>query len=505
MANRLFRAVDRILGGRLSSEFRGAATADDDDPKASEYRRLTDIKRDLMPLTYDRQRELSFYLWQRNPLARGIIDTITQFCAGDEFSIEVKILKRDKDGNETDTGRNDAQMVWDDFASDPINNFNQNFPDLVEYLLITGELVVPVFSTAKANPDGTMRGQGDVRIGFIDSSAVREVITNPLNLLEVKAVRLAPLQGETEGKLLTVVAEDINPESPTYERRVGEVVFWRNNKLLNQTRGTGILIEMLDWLDVLDQFVFDALRGFQARNMWFMDVTMKGLNEEQIKEKQKTFAPPQTGAARLHNENVVYETSAPKLGSLDVDTAVLAMQRFIVGAKRFPMTWFGTGEDANKASAESMSLPTLKMLKSIQARVKEFVKFLALYVVDQAIIGKKITLADNERIDVAISMYDFERRDAAVMGAGMQQVTSSLVLATQNGWASDESAKKVVDGLLQRMGVEVSAEETVEDLKAERAARATDALVNVYDKAGVPPGGAPKVPITDGVGGNGNG
>jgi len=500
MANRFYQLLDRVTGGKLGAEFRGAATADDDDPRASEYRRLTDVKRDIMPLTYDRQRELSFHVWQRNPLARGIIDTITQFCAGDELKIELRILKEDADDKEHDTEREDAQAVWDDFAEDPINNFNQNYPDLVEYLMITGELVVPVFSTAKANADGTMAGNGSVRIGFIDSSAVREVITNPMNLLEVKAVRLAPIQGEADGKVLTVVAEDTNPNSQTYGLRMGDVIFWRTNKLLNQTRGTGILIEMLDWLDVLDTFVFDALRGFQARNMWFLDVTMKGLNEEQIKERARTFKPPQTGAARLHNENVVYETTAPELGGIDVDAAVLSMQRFIIGAKRFPMTWFGTGENANKASADAMSLPTLKMLKSIQSRVKEFVKFLALYVVDQAVLGKQLTLAEDERVDVSVSMYDFERKDAAVIGAGMQQVTASLVLATQNGWASDESAKKVIDGLLQRMGIEVSMEETVDDLQAEKAKKDEEKITKLYDNAGTPPGTAAPVSEKGGTG-----
>lgn len=358
---------------------------------------------------------------------------------------------------------------------------------LVQDFVLFGELALPVTVRSRTTPGGEeVAGDGLVRFGYIDPGNISEVEVNPKNIREVRSITVG---ATPNGIKLAVVSPDTNPTSPTYERLTGEVIYYRLNRVANQTRGTGFLVEHLDWLDLLDQFVFEALRGFQARNTFFWSVKMTGLSEAQIEARKSSFQPPQTGAARLHNENVEYNAVAPDLKAQDIERALLSMETFIIGSKGFPLTWFGTGESSNRASAEAMAVPTLKMLQSMQRHVRNIVKELAQFVIDQAVIAGRMDLEKGEYLDTTVYLHDLNRRDASVIAAGFQQVVAALTVARQNAWVSDETAKQVVDSNLTLMGIEVPADEDVETLKEEREEEKQENIEKMYDQAGPPPGG----------------
>jgi hypothetical protein len=273
---------------------------------------------------------------------------------------------------------------------------------------------------------------------------------------------------------------------------VGQLLFFRLNRSGAQNRGHGFLIEHLDWLDMLDQFLFQSLKGFAARNRWFLSVKMEGKTQEELEGMQQSFTMPDDGSARLHNEKVEYSTVSPDLGAMEVDKALETIQTFIVGAKGYPMTWFGTGEDANRASASEMAVPTFKMLKALQKGIKRIIRKIARFILDQAVIGKQIALGPEERFWIDVTMTDFERKDAAVLSTAFQQIMAALQVAMDQALVSPETAKRVVDMLLLRLGIDVPADETIEDLQKEHDKRAEENMKRqaemAYDQAPAAPG-----------------
>lgn len=458
---RMLDALNILSGGKALEHFRGAAmVVDDSERSQSEFRRITNTTRDMTPMSYDKAQKLSFAAWQRNPLAKRIIEILVDFCTGDDFAVNVRIKREVKGGPDVDTKREDGQKIWDDFAEHPVNKIYEDLPMFVQDLFLNGELLLPTAVTSVRPVDGGELGDGSVQIGYIDPANIREVVTRPKNIRVVESVILQDNAGNKFP--VKVVNVDENPFSPTYGKRVGEALYWRVNRVVNQTRGHGELVELLDWLDALDQFLFDALMGFRVRNNFFWDVTVAGATQPQVDAYAKSVTPPQTGRVRVHNDKVTYEGKAPDLGSMEVEKALLSLQTFVVGTKGYPIMWFGSGAETNKATAGEMGVPTMRMLKAAQSNVKKFISYMAYYVLDQAQIAGTLKLAEGEYVDVQVNMFDFERADAAMLGAGFQQMVAALQGTVDNGWVSAETAKRVVDGLLMRMGVEPDESETVD-------------------------------------------
>jgi len=440
---------------QLREHYVAAATAYDDDPRASEYRRLTSQKRDLPPLQYDRALQLSFSVFQRNPLASRIIQTLVDFCFGDEFNVKIRKMTKSDEGDK-DMQDPEPQRIWDKFYGDPMNNLEYDLKLFGQDFLINGELLIPPFVSTE---------NGSVTLGYFDPLNVDQVVVNPKNIREVQKVMMRV--GETGEKIpYTVVHHDNDIGSPSFGHMVGELFYWRLNHVTNQTRGQGHLVKLLDWLDSLDQFFFDALEGFRQRNAFMWDVTMQGATEQEIKEAQKNLRPPRPGTARAHNDKVTWSILTPDLKAIDIKTALLAVEGFIVGADAFPLHCFGSGEDANRATSEAMATPTMRMLKAVQRSMKRVVKEMAQYVIDQAVIAGMLTVKEDEYIDCQVNMFDFERRDSAVIGVGMVQVVNALTIAKDQGWLGDDTAKRICDGFVGRLGVETDPNETVEQIKA---------------------------------------
>jgi len=304
---------------------------------------------------------------------------------------------------------------------------------------------------------------GKVRLGYIDPAFIREVKSVPKNAREIDMLILIPPE-DTKEIPMKVIRYDDRPESPTFGKLAGEGFFFRINYVTTQTRGHGELTQHLDWIDAFEQFLFGVLDGFDARNTFFYDLKLEGEKKENIDKME--VPRPQTGEVKIHNEKAEWSVKAPDLKAVDASEATRLIRNFIVGTKGFPDHWFGEGSDVNLATAQVMSKPTVRMIKRKQQSVKIMLRTIAEYVLQCAVDKKQIKLEPNEYFDVEVSMFDVERQDSAVIGNAFVQIVTALKIGTQAGWISDETAKKIIDGIVGMLGVEVDANEKVEDIKA---------------------------------------
>jgi hypothetical protein len=453
---RLVGAIDVLTGGKIAAHYLQAAVGLEGTDQADEakYRRFSQKNvRDLSPLKFQKIQQMSFYQWQRYPLAKRIIDILVDFIVGEDLAVKVKIMKR-ADAGDTDTTKKDGQQFWDDFFEDPINRFDEDLSTIISDFLINGELVLPAFVNDT---------NGKVRLGYIDPAFIREVKSVPKNAREIDSLVLIPPE-DTKQVPLKVIRYDDDANSPTYGKLAGEGFFFRINYVTTQTRGHGELTQHLDWIDAFEQFLFGVLDGFDARNTFFYDLKLEGEKKENIDKME--VPRPQSGEVKIHNEKAEWSVKSPDLEAVDASEATRLIRNFIVGTKGFPDHWFGEGSDVNLATAQVMSKPTVRMIKRKQQTVKIMLKTIAEFVLQCAVDKRQIKLGTDEYFDIEVSMFDVERQDSAVIGNAFVQIVTALRVATQSGWVSDENAKKIIDGIIGMLGVEVDVNEKIEDIKA---------------------------------------
>lgn len=467
---RVVEAMDYLAGGSIKSHFlEGAALTGSDEADEGKFRRISGTSlRDLKPMQFVEAADKSFFLWQRNGLAQRMIQIIVDFIVYD-MDVNVKIMKRGADGKKVDTLRTEAQDLWEKFCNDPVNNFYAELPTLVQDKLLLGEICLPVVVN---------QFDGSVRYGYIDPKRVTTVLPDSSGK-QAKTV-LVTIPDSSDLKPYDVIryqfempdqALEDQPEIAKVQPQNEQCFFFRGNRVMNQTRGHGELIQLLDWIDGLDQFMFNSLEGGAFRNAFFYTLTIQGKTEKELKEMK--IKSPTPGSVRLANEKATWDVVSPELQAADTSEFARLFKNFILGAKGIPEHWFADGGNTNLATAENMGVPVMKMLKRHQNDLKMMVKLIAMFVITRA-KEDQLKLADGEYIDVEVSMFDFERKDAAVVSTAFRDIIGSLTVAVSNNWISDEKAKQVVDGLLSRLGVEATEEETVEQIREKNKDRVAE-------------------------------
>ena len=140
---------------------RVAAAAPLLDPSMSEkdvqqgFRRISSANtaRDLSPLLQDRMIELAWYLYDRNPLAKRLINLTKIFVLGDGLKVQAKDPR--------------VQEWLDGFWNDPVNRLDLELPSYVQELSIFGE---QLYLTTENPIDGA------VRLWYIDPSEIDQVV-----------------------------------------------------------------------------------------------------------------------------------------------------------------------------------------------------------------------------------------------------------------------------------------------------------------------------------------
>jgi len=440
------------------------------------YRRLSARSdTDLPEYSFDQVRKKSFYLWQRNPLAKRVLEILNDFCTGDDLTVKIKTMERKKSGDVEITEAKEGQQVWDDFFEDPVNNLEEDDSAIQLDGFINGELALPTFVNEV---------NGSVRLGYIAPQNIQDVIPLPKNQRVIDKIKVG-FSNNVKPEIMNVIRWNYegtlisNPEK--YGKLIGDVLFFQLNRIPSQMRGYSILIDHIDWLDAFDQFLFSTLQGFDARTKYFYDLEMKGMTQDEL--NQLVFTPPANGAVNAHNENSVWEIKSPDLKAADSVTAVHMVKDFLTGTFGFPKTWFGEGDTSNRATAEAMTVPTLRMLKRMQGYTKRRHKFTAKYVLQCAQEKNNRILAPSQYFDVEVSTFNLGAKDIETTGAGFVSLINALAIAETKGWISGDNCKKVVDGVANSLGIEIEEQETVEEIKKKNQNRTDVAAYDGLEKA----------------------
>lgn len=217
----------------------------------------------------------------------------------------------------------------------------------------------------------------------------------------------------------------------------------------------GILVHNCDWIDGHDQFLFARLERAFLLNTFIWDITCEGMNKGELTEFAKGLTMPKSGSIRAHNEKITWKSETPKLESSDASEEARMFKQQILGGAGYPEHWFGEGSRSNRAVALETSLPTLKKLKSRQKTVKNFIKHIINFVIDQAIIHKRVGFNKDMDRSFKIIPSPIVSRDNKGLMESVGNFVDGLSRAVDKKWISDKDAKRTFNTVLSQMGTDI--------------------------------------------------
>ena len=187
-----------------------------------------------------------------------------------------------------------------------------------------------------------------------------------------------------------------------------------------------------------------------------------------MKERGKALRknPPEKGSVNVHNDAEIWEIFAPDLhqgGSIESFRAILGL---ILGGMGFPVHWYGFGDDANRATATAQASPTTKSLEHDQNIVKNLLIGMCQFVADQAEIAGNYSA--DEDTEITLSLPEITTKDIGLITASMNQLTASLISASDVGGITNETAATAYAKRLGELGIDVSPVEELEQAADEK-------------------------------------
>ena len=406
------------------------------------YRRLSAGERDLTPVTQDKMLKMAHYLWTTNPIAHRAMELMRDLILAEGFTPGAKTKNpRYKDR---------IQKVLDSFWNNPVNAWDTKLPERILELLLFGEQPWRAFVSYQEQPDGSVIGNGSVKLGLILPENILHVHANPLNGEELTHIELKrPIEvrmpnGTIEKReFFDIIRIDTRPGSKTYGELVGEVFFWSLNSMGGATRGISELFSVADWLDMLDQVIYSETERIQLIKNHVYDVTLEGHDQGAIDNwMAKNRKPPKAGSVRAHNEKETWSALVPDMKSADTVEYIKFLMMWCLGGLGIPEHFFCEGGNVNKASAGEMSAPVFARIRSKQKQIKDMIEFMLAYVVHQAVKCGRLADIPQEELGVELVTRDPERKGYETAGAALQGLGQALSNAELAGWVTNEEAAK---------------------------------------------------------------
>jgi hypothetical protein len=484
----------------------GFADGGEDEPPSGElkkfgYRRSSaGVVRDFGGLDYDQVLDTAWRVFLLSPLARRALQIKRDYICGAGLA-----PKTDDEA---------LQVILDDFWK--ANKLDARTKQFVMQRHLFGEQIFPAF---------VRETDGRVRIGYIDPVQVEKVIQHPENALEAWAVLLKNesaavdepwrknpdarqlyriiredegvvekvdldnglgevTQSEYEGKYVTAEQATLQAweEKMLTQYKLteytGSVFYFPLNNLSNQPRGYTDLLQVVDWIDQDETVLFDLADREAMAGYFFADVTLTGANDAKVRERSKALrnSPPKKGSLRVHNEMETWNLAAPDLKQPASVESHHAIETHAWGGMGLPNSWYGRGDETNRATAQAQGDPTWKTMETEQDADRAMFVEMLMFARDQAAIaGVWKSTKQETKVDVLVP--EMTARDTVAITAAASQLAMALQMAVDAGWMTQQNAidawSKVMAELdididTKKVGAEVAAQADQDDLDVQQ-------------------------------------
>lgn len=463
------------LGGTLLGDYTRV-----DDTELSGFRRLTDpegrLRRDLDLVSYGDMVKMGHYLYASNPKARWLIDVRLNLIVGAEVGYSVAVDHRAAGMDEDEATEIVARVrkALDQFWEHPTHDIKARALEYATSLMVSGNIALPV---AGINPVS-----GVPQLDMLDAAQISDVLSETGNVLvpDVMLVR-SPTGGGRERRL-SISRPDIEGRLPAEPRpgTEGTVLYFRHGRLLNQMRGVSDLMDVADWLDGQDQFLFAALDRAILRNGVVWDLTIEDESDPakiDAEARKVTTAMSKPGSTYAHNQRTKLEAKSPALDGADTSEMARLYRVHILGSKGIPESWYSDGGQANKGTSTDQTDVAYKALLAYQTELRRMFRMLLHFGYDQIQArqggagGQNLPPRSVGWLTLEPELPAVSERDMVRQGSAFSQITAALGSAVDGDLLSTETAQRVVIDLVSKLGTPVTVDEERARIAAEREAR----------------------------------
>jgi hypothetical protein len=414
------------------------------------YRTVGGAYVDLKPWNWETHLKESATLYQQNHAARRLIGMIVDFVVGDGITVTAK----DAD---TEVGKQ-VQSIIDEFWTDPSNRMDRLNPRRVSEWQLWGEICMPILTDEN----------GNVRLGWINPSVISRVVPDPVSGQPSQLIIDDSYAKQIGSPTLDVLRFDASTGKYT-----GSCVFAQIHALFGGERGVSELYTSRAWLEAMEQTLKAGVDRGKLAQAFIWDVKLEGYGEGEIKKwLRENGVSPKPGSVRAHNEKVTWTALAPALNAGEFEQHLKTLKSYIMGGHGVPNHWFGSGDDANLATAEVMSEPTRKMLRSKQKEFRELLTDVMMFVIQRKVeagILPEELLTGLPPFDVVIP--DVGGPDTAKVGAALEAMTRMLVSAIDAKLVSEQTARQIFAALASDTGVEIDVAAEAKQIEAEQVVK----------------------------------
>lgn len=412
------------------------------DPKNEGYRRMSGFDarvRDLMPMAQNRMFEIAYFMWDSSLMMKRLATMDRTFIFNGPFS-----LGSDDQG---------VREVLDAFTK--ANKLDLRFPDRAMWLSLLGEQVWPV----TVNPYN-----GAVTWAYEDPADIVDVLVNPENIEDHMLLELRSRAGRDTRKM-TIIRESADLNAKAFGRLDGECFFYRINAPPNSARGRSDFLTLFDWIDGLERYGFNYLERAEYLLNFVWDVTLKGMDENKIRDWIRDNPPPEPGSMRAHNENVTWDAVAPDIKATDFRSGFDMGKEIVMGGAGRPSSWFGAGGKAYQTEAEQFGQVPIADLDSRSRQYQCILMDIGRFVRDQAVIHGRLPERAAEA-EISATMPEVSKKDLTKLVNGVPQLTTALQVAESNKWITREESTKLFCFFASYLGYEIDAQEQIDAANA---------------------------------------
>lgn len=433
------RAVEALGGSLLGS----AGYVDDNNTWRPISARAKDEKliRELTPLSHAEMLRVSLYLYGSNPLAKWLVNMPVGLAIGQElgYTISIDADRADGIGDPKELTAK-IRKVLDKFWYHPVHRIGSSAPKWAKTYLVTGHLVVPITSINDVD--------GIPRLDLIDAGQLcgvdplegSAIVAGKVRYKDVSAANaeesLDILQANDDGLLIPEPGED------------GKLpcLYFAHSEILNSLRGISVLMDVADWLDSLDQFAWASLDKAKLRNKIVWLLTMDGKNGDQLQAEANALMVKlqQPGGVYAGNEKTELEAKSANLGSADTVELGRMILAHILGSKGFPLSWYGSGIDSNRATTSEQTDVAYKSLGALQTELAGIFRTFLWMAYDSAQAKQPSAFpkrTESPWLTIEPALPTIQERDISRLAASIGQAVSALLEAVDGELLSRKTAQ----------------------------------------------------------------
>jgi len=245
---------------------------------------------------------------------------------------------------------------------------------------------------------------------------------------------------------------------PESGRLTGNVFYQSINRSIGATRGLSDLTSVIEWLDILDQLLFNEAERSSQLLKFLYDITLVGGSQEAIdrRTEELKLRPPSRGTSIVHNEKEIWTTVQPSTSAAESDVLINRIFLFCWGGLGLPEHWYSAANTVNKSSAGEMSTPVMmwarKRKRQVVAALSQELEMAIQVAYDAGVFGD----ANKEDLTFSIDSRDPDRTGYDAVGTSLKSIAEALVMATASQFMALDDAQRIFVHVANSLGLELS-------------------------------------------------